>query len=343
MTTDTFVAACAAAMAGGDREAALGQLYRSPRARAIFVSIGRKHRLTEADIEELRQRVALLFHSKLLDTLREPEGVYPVLYAAGKHVALKLATKQREASLEALAAGSNVGNVGDFLELLIAPGVDEPTLEDDVVGGLSKQQAKEQFAMRLAAHGVKGVLQTKVADGGEEEEPVPGKRRRKRVGYSTAQLRLREIRQSLKWTLPEFAIRLDLPESKLHAMLYGLGTRVPSDLIRTAEDLLLTTGESRHEETHRFQTTPMKEIVIQWMRALGILSSAKEEPEEGDLSKLANALGVNRSTCWRWFVENNKPRLATLARYDALVSKCVTETRKSRNTMGDKRMAAQPI
>lgn len=328
---DPFVAACAAALdkKRGERVAPIAEFFDSPRVEKILHAIAWRYGLGEQEVDDLRQKLAILFNDQLFDTLREPEAVYAVLYSAAWRLGSTQVRKQTETSLEDLAdraqGGASTGlGADEMIGFLLHEqhGLEEQ-MDEQVLNRIDRESAIEAFN-RCYVGGQLGRTSSKPRRSGKPKAPPV---------ENASQRRLRDIRQQLQLTVQAFAQQLDVDASRMQSLLYGPAARIPDELLGLAEKLVKERPRAVSSQSAWLRDAPMRDIVVSWLRQLQMLAPATPnrtdeslELEKGLLSGLAGILGVNRSTVWRWFDQGQKPRVREIEQFNRTVNKQVSLT-----------------
>lgn len=123
-----------------------------------------RYRLPQVDAEEVLQELAVLFYSKLLPRLREPEKVWQVCSVTVRRIAAARKAKRTEVSLHGMAhAGmfrAGVSDEGDAATAIAEiiwersqQGEEESSsLEGSVAARVDRERAFKEFAAKLSAH-----------------------------------------------------------------------------------------------------------------------------------------------------------------------------------------------
>lgn len=126
---------------------------------------------------------------------------------------------------------------------------------------------------------------------------------------SPAARELREIRQRLRLTHEEMAMRLGLKMPTYQSYEYARVKAVPEDVMERARALLDDQDYSYAAEI--FKGRKMSEIVADWAKRLGL---------EASVSQIARLLAVNKSTVSRWLTDQAMPNPYELLRYESIVN-----------------------
>lgn len=319
ITTDPLEQAVAAFRSGqGTAEAVVKSYYDSPRVRRLIAHACFSSRLSPDFEDELKQELAVLLSEKFLDTIQQPEKIYNVLHLSACHIARRRADKATEDSLDALLEPQ--GEPDNCASAILA---DERDFAAEVEDSIDHQRAVDEFNRRLEE-------QTNTDRGNQMEyghhlyinpnrERVVYPRRprdekkaeKKALSPSAECVELNEIRKELGYSVPAFATVLNTTKGTLSSYLYGIVKHVPESVMREARMLRRQAGAEYRALQKKFGDLSMREIVDGWIKRLGIT----EGPKAID-AQLAEVLGVDRVTVWRWRERNMRPDLRTLKEYE---------------------------
>lgn len=125
---------------------------------------------------------------------------------------------------------------------------------------------------------------------------------------------LRQLRREFGMTQKQFAIMLKLSVHTLRNYEYAVVQKIPAKVVKRAR-----AAEARGHETGYLAPPPFLTLARGWMRDLGI--------KPRDYAGLANYLGFNRSTVWRWFNEDVTPSREVITKVTVLIEEVVRQRR----------------
>jgi DNA-binding transcriptional regulator YiaG len=137
-------------------------------------------------------------------------------------------------------------------------------------------------------------------------------------------IELNEIRKELGYSVPEFAKVLNLSKGTFSSYIYGVVKNVPASVMKEARMLQRQAGVEFKAINKKFGKLAMYEIVDRWIKDLGI-----ESDDKGRDTQLAEVLGVDRATVWRWRERDMRPETRKLKEYDDLVQKAIKKAQKA--------------
>lgn len=136
---------------------------------------------------------------------------------------------------------------------------------------------------------------------------------------SEAGIELADVRRELGCTVVEFAELLNITKGTLSSYIYGLVQTVPESVLKDARLLRRQAGR----QFRLLCKKPMRDIVDTWCQSLGF-----DVEKKSVYSLLANVVGVDRATVWRWRERDMRPEVHKLKEYNDLV--VAAAKRKSR-------------
>ena len=334
MADDAFLQECAKAIAGvGDVDSCVKHLYSSPRVGRILQFYCAKHGVRD-QVEDVRQEVALLFATKLLSSLRDDQGVFPVIAATTERICLNRRAKHRETLLRDFAKGMEGESDGDIADQVLAGQASNGSQAGDLLDVSSRPtiagDRHHQFIKRLAGSGFHGVeldldaatrSQASSNGSGADADDGLGDDRRQATA-AIAKLRpqrgeLYELKERSGLTSANFAANLGITIGKLQPMLYG-GAVVDEALLQSARDLVRVLASARRDIA--VADDSMQDRCRRWLVTLGWMEPTDVEPPNGAFIRLADLLKVDRATTWRWWAKNRTPRQVQIAKYEVVVT-----------------------
>lgn len=273
------------------------------------------------DVDEIKQDLAILLIHKFIKTIKDPEKIYNVLHVAACHIARRKTEKIKEFSIEDLAVE----------EPRVLYNKDDPVGDDPVVRvieTIDRHKAVEEFNRRLTGQlkNLPHPLSTSLRLSVVNKQPVLIERplKPKRLTYreespSNAGKELGDIRKELGYTVPQFAELLNTSRGTLCSYLYGIVKTVPAQILNEARLLKTSANNDFQEFNKKICGMSMGEIIEQWIVLLGLQEHSKKSLD----AQLAEILGVDRATIWRWRERDMRPEVRRLKEYDEIVRSVV--------------------
>ncbi|WP_425953116.1 hypothetical protein [Ralstonia pseudosolanacearum] len=306
-------------------------MFNDDRFRRICRTRAMKYGADLKDVDEVQQRVMIVFFGPQLNKLREADAVYAVIYAIANNVS-------REVVRDSLALTINHDSIEEMHErgheLEQVSLVDSEQEDRDLI--LDSQAAAAQLAQafkkhlngeeKLSTHGVFDLdplvaaipgVSTSEADDVAVMEPEPQRlASRVRRGAKTRsqdlspeQRELVDICAELGLRNQDFAAALGIGLPRLSSYIYGRTASVPDDVMKLARQMRDEDPEAVARRK-RFDR-PMSAILKGWAKELSIA--------EDDDQELAVVFGVTPMTSWRWRHDETKPDQTSLSRYEQQV------------------------
>lgn len=125
---------------------------------------------------------------------------------------------------------------------------------------------------------------------------------------------IRKLRRMFGMTQKQFSKMLGLSVHTLRNYEYKVVLKIPAKVVKSARN-----AEARGHATGYLAPPPFLTLARGWMRDLGI--------KPRDYAGLANYLGFNRSTVWRWFNEDVTPSREVITKVTVLIEEIVRQRR----------------
>jgi len=267
--------------------------------------------------DDVCQDVFMLFLDKLVHKFDKQYNAEPLLIETSRRVALALMRRNREVLTE------------DYLELsesgtsdINARNSSLHPVDDEPITYMERQRAMEAIKMKFPGVVAKprGLPTMNAMD-------LVRKRKSKERELSPSCARLREIRTDLGMTQELFAAQLGIPNATLLSYEYGRTPNVPEKLMDAAEEI--HKREQVVARRNRAQAErPMVEILAEWAEQSGIKPT--------DYEKMADVIGVAKSTVHRWASGEMRPRPRELAGYARIVSNMAKRFKNSQKALEEK-------
>lgn len=297
--------------------------YADTRVTRLIAHACYKSRLPTDFCDELLQELVLLLTQKFLASIVDPEKIYNVLHVSACNIARRKSTKATEDSLDAILERD--GDPDPTTSSLMADLSRDSTNVDEQI---DRRRAIAELGRRMSAkmgteqgNGANMQLTTSLRMTTIDTQPLIVTRTARIkppkavTPASEGGIELSDIRQQLGYTVPEFAKVLNITKGTLSSYLYGIVKNVPDSVLKEARLLKSQSGNAFQEIAKKFENLTMEAIVTGWCVQLGI----GIEDERRD-THLAEKIGVDRATVWRWRCRNMRPELKKLKEYDDLVN-----------------------
>lgn len=272
---------------------------------------------------EIRQRAIMVVFEKLLDRIDRPEGFYSLWYATAQRIALEhrnelyrhdhFETQEEEnfyedqyaidLDNENIGAENRVNSImheRQFSRLLAGNG---KLME---IIGMYPNENREKVVLPL--HDTMPLIESDVGTSTLHIQHNKGKA----IRLSDDQKELVRIRETLNFTLKNYAKELDIQQDRLASYIYGKTLSVPEWVMENARNLLKTEETDQKKLQDRFANKSMNELVELWKTSL----NASNE-------KLAAFLDVTESTVERWERNETRPEQRRLAEYEKQIKRAV--------------------
>jgi transcriptional regulator with XRE-family HTH domain len=324
-------------------DAVLRGFYEDERVHRILQSLAFRYRL-QSHVDEVRQRVALLFYERFLPQMlasqEEPENVYKLVYALAFNVfrsilkEINLSSK-RDVSIEDSVADDSDNSAFALTEITL-PSLGESI--DMTEDRIDRERAQSELARRLATassvrlsdRAATVMLAPQVQIGVSVTVKAP--RRRQKVPSSVYGKELATIKQDLGLTNQEFADRLGVGLPTLASYLYARVHTVPEDVLKTARAIHAATPAADLEIKKRMESNLMPQILDEWASLLGLT-----DPEDNKRDAVISShLGVNPITVWRWRTSETKPSVRVLVDYHGVITE-ISRSTTAKRTKGASR------
>jgi hypothetical protein len=281
------------------------------------------------DVEEVLQRVMIVFFGSQLPKMREANAIYAVIYSIASNVSREVVrdsqvlTYNHDSIEDMRDRGLELEQVG----LVESTEQDRDQLIDSKIAAAKLARAFTKLQngeTKLTKHGVfnadydpliEQVPPSKESlDASIDVATLPRAPRAKRPGavnrdtkLSVDQSELVAIIDQLGMQNQDFAAALGIGLPRLSSYIYGRTATVPDDIMKAARDLRDEDPEAKAKR-ERFRK-PMSEIINDWQELLEIDSD----------KDLADSLGVTKMTIFRWRNDQTKPDVTALVRYEQMV------------------------
>jgi DNA-binding transcriptional regulator YiaG len=282
------------------------------------------------DVEEVLQRVMIVFFGSQLQKMREANAIYAVIYSIASNVS-------REVVRDSQVLTYNHDSIEDMRDRgleLEQVGLVESTEQDRdqlIDSKIAAAKLARAFTMlqngetKLTKHGVFNAdydplieqvpPSTESLDAPIDVAPsnkgMPRARRaatpNRETKLSDDQRELVEIIEGLGIHNQDFAAALGIGLPRLSSYIYGRTASVPDTVMQMARELRDEDPQAKAKRD-RFKK-PMSQILNQWQKQLEV----DNDPE------LAQCLGVTKMTIFRWRNDQTKPDQTALVRYEQMV------------------------
>ena len=256
--------------------------------------------------EDVVQDLWILYNRKLAALYTPSLPLYPLLAEAARRIAFGYTHRRfREVSQADMSEGDGEDNIASL------------ATESDPTEDAERRIALATLGNMLAPIGnpdrTLGLARFAGHEPQAEENSVTISRRPKKPraerSLSANQIRLREIRLSLKMTLKGFSTRIGASEASQRAYEYGVTHDVPSDVMKRAEQLFESVGVQRTPQRAAILDTPIDVLMQTWATRLGVT------PDPVVLAEAMNNI-VSGNTLRRWLAKKHTPVEANLLAVD---------------------------
>ncbi len=261
--------------------------------------------------EDIAQDVFMLFITNLVYRFDEAYQAEPFLIETCKRVAMSQMRRKRELLLEDLY--SLPGEMEDAISKSDRVSF---TMDDSPVSFIDQKK----YMQKILAHLPGTVDQHRNLPEVEPKNLINKGRKPSKKSLSPSCLRIREIRLSLSMTQESFSKNLGIPNTTLLSYEYGRTPTVKEDTLRKAEEMLKF-GQNIIAQNELWANRSMKEVIEEWCKTLGI--------EKNNVEWLAAALGVDKSTIYRWLNEEMRPTPDALRNYSMIIENNAKQIKKS--------------
>ena len=302
----------AAAKAGGawggaQSSAVANEFYASRRVQRILGEISANEGLLD-EKDELMQGVVVVMFDKIFPVLDKAENVYTVLYATAERVAKGMKRTLITKSGRYESFDEFEGTEGRPMEDVVFShdGHDRINVDDEFTERLDEEIDRKRALAELT----KRLAISRPQELTPKEQTKPAKTAVKRELCAAAK-ELIEIRKQLDLSTKEMASALGILHATLCAYIYGRTKDVPAPVIGKAREMQSEQGDIKGRLDNRFGTTEMCDLLKGWCKSLKI--------NINDIEQVATAFGVRPVTINRWLVNETRPSLRQLQRYDQMV------------------------
>lgn len=271
-------------------------------------------------VEDVNQELWILFLGPTGERFDPEFNIEPWLIEVSRRIALGLMRKlPREISLTDLDGSGSNGPLEALEQVAGASadsafGVGENTGGTSAEGGIDRGRALQYLINKcniirdmtmhfVVAEDPSEAIAGPLPDVGQ----APRKPAKSHLLTPLAE-ELHGLRNKMRLTHEEMAMRLGLKIPTYQSYEYGKVKKVPDDVMERARAMLKDQDYSYIVD--RFKGKSMQDIAGEWARRLGI---------EPSVSGLARMLGVNKSTVSRWMADQSEPTPYELLRYESIV------------------------
>lgn len=303
------------------RASFLEAFYADQRVTRMIVKIAFEANLrSEYEIDEVRQNVAMLLHTKWLDeavrNAGEKENVYGLLYALTFNAFRTMKKTARASEFRTTGLDVDVdGEPATHGEGLI----DESTV--DVVNEIDLHRAQHELMRRLGltknAHLLDRTTTKRLMPGVEAGETISVRREAVRSTAPSVAQELVDIRDELGLSNADYAAALGVIAPTLSSYMYGRVRDIPSDVIDNARQMLKAANPASLERRRWVEKSTMSEVLQSWVKMLDLGKLPANEQDKA----VAQVLGCNTTTVWRWRQNTSKPLLNTIMVYEGVVKR----------------------
>jgi hypothetical protein len=309
-------------------------LFHDPRARGICRKRAFENGVDLKRVEEVIQRVMIVFFAKMLQKIRASRAVYYVIWAIADNVSREVLRDENTLTYH----HDSVEAMHDRGEELTQVGLVETDEFDlDLFIDQNNERARFMIDLNKVATGEMSMGDTGVFNidavpfmafvppSTEPEQEIPDRRylkdasksgttqgRRKgqtRTILSTDQQELVSIGEEMGVRNQDYAVLLGIGLPRLSSYIYGRTASVSKEVMAKARQLLEEHKTTNGVRSNKFDK-PMSEILTDWEQRLGTTENIG----------IASLIGVTTMTIHRWRKNENKPDATALTRYDHIVS-----------------------
>jgi DNA-binding transcriptional regulator YiaG len=308
-------------------------LFHDPRARGICRKRAFENGVDLKRVEEVIQRVMIVFFAKMLPKIRASRAVYYVIWAIADNVSREVLRDENTLtyhhdSVEAMHdRGEELTQVGlvETEEFDLDLFIDQNNERARFMTDLNKVATGEMSMGDTGVFNIDAVpFMAFVPPSTEPEEEIPDRRytkdayknstpgRRKgqtRTILSTDQQELVSIGEEMGVRNQDYAVLLGIGLPRLSSYIYGRTASVSKEVMAKARQLLEEHKTTNGVRANKFDK-PMSDILAGWEQRLGTTEN----------TGIANLIGVTTMTIHRWKKNENKPDATALTRYDHIVS-----------------------
>ena len=305
------------------RAAFLEAFYADQRVTRMIVKIAYEANLrSEYEVDEARQTVAMMLHMRWLDeavaNAGEKENVYGLLYALTFNAfrTMKKAARASEFRTTGLDVDSDGEPAGHGEGL-----IDEDAL--DVINEIDLDRAQRELMRRLGltknVHLLERATTKRLMPGVEVGETIAVRRDAVRATAPSVAQELVAIRDELGLSNADYAAALGVIGPTLSSYMYGRVREIPSDVIDNARQMLKAANPASLERRRWVEGATMSEVLLSWVKMLNLGHLPANEQDKA----VAQVLGCNTTTVWRWRQNTSKPLLNTIMVYEGVVKRHV--------------------
>lgn len=331
---------------GYTRDAVLTAFYQCPRIKRVVKHAVRKYG-ADRHLEDVEDYVFTLFIKKYLK-IPDPEKIYNVVHVAAGHRARRLVSgeaDQNEVSIEEEMERfegreyvSFMADPNDFVEdahdkiamerafeefarRIASPAVDTPApdglntpLRSIAFEVMDQDVLVKSGSTKAPARASKGKSAPKSTT--RTQPPLNGAANKKLRTPCADGLRLRDIRLEYGYSLDSFAQTLGLQKGTLSSYIYGAVQSVPKMVMDLAEEIA---SQDRTQATldrvARLTGRSMADVAEGWLTRFEALGLDRATA----MKSLQAAIGVNRSTIWRWAKQDLEPNWTKVDAHESAV------------------------
>ena len=357
---EPLVAVCRRVIQGNaDAGEALAAFLSDRTIRGVVYRQGMRYRLSEADCEDLLQELGLMFHTKLLPTLRDAEKIWSVAAITARRLAAGKADRTREVALEGMVSdrfdsaghfSTTDGATARMTDLLNEAAGQVEIPHEDVDRRLDREKAIAKFTRLVAAVGADPMKAVYAEDGmevGQAHDPDDLKRASPSLKAGAAAMTRLGFSGVFKYNASDPSP--DTVRARIERMPISYGQRLAKirlDLGMSVKDFASTLNTTEGSMA-QFLTCVAGTPVRVWEDAQVLL--AQGAPEHDALVRrfgsksmkdivgewlqvltqrlgrpalqadLAKTLGVYKSTVSRWSGKGHRPELKEIAEFEEVV------------------------
>lgn len=308
-------------------------LFHDPRARGICRKRAFENGVDLKRVEEVIQRVMIVFFAKMLQKIRASRAVYYVIWAIADNVSREVLRDENTLTYH----HDSVEAMHDRGEELTQVGLVETEEFDlDLFIDQNNERARFMIDLNKVATGEMSMGDTGVFNidavpfmafvppSTEPEQEIPDRRYLKNTYKSTTpgrrkgqtrtilsedQQELVSIGEEMGVRNQDYAVLLGIGLPRLSSYIYGRTASVSKEVMAKARQLLEEHKTTNGVRSNKFDK-PMSEILTDWEQRLSTTENIG----------IANLIGVTTMTIHRWRKNENKPDATALTRYDHIVS-----------------------
>jgi transcriptional regulator with XRE-family HTH domain len=328
--------------------------------RGVVYRQGMRYRLGEEDCEDLLQDLGLMFHSKLLPTLRDAEKIWSVAAITARRLAAGKANRAREVPLEDMVSArfdsaghftTTEGATSRVTDLLHEAAGQVAIPHEDVDRRLDQEAAIKKFNRLVSALGSDPMKAVYAYDGmpvGQARDPNELKNGAPSVNAGAAamiRMGLEGVFQPNGVTAPADSVRVKIKRVPLSygqrlakiRLELGMSVRNFAAALNTSEPSMaqfLTCAAATPEQVWEdaqllmAQGAPEHDALVrrfggkpmQEIVTSWMVILSKRLGRAATQADLSRAIGVYKSTISRWTIKAQKPELKQIAEYEKMLN-----------------------